>query len=92
MSIGSDKGRWFADPEFGSELWILKQTGRVDGLTAGTLARMVRESLQWLVAGGLARGVDCEARRAGTDRIDYTVTVTRPDGSAAVIEEAWNVV
>jgi len=92
MSLGTDKGRWFADPDFGSELWLLKETGKIDGRTAETLRRMVLESLAWLVGDGLASSVECEAERAGRDRIDYTVTVTRPDGSAAVVKEAWNVV
>ena len=25
MSIGTDKGRWWADSSFGSELWVLRQ-------------------------------------------------------------------
>jgi hypothetical protein len=24
MSIGTDKGVWFADPSFGSDLWLLR--------------------------------------------------------------------
>jgi hypothetical protein len=36
MSIGTDKGSWWADPDFGSELRLLRQAGRVDGRTAGT--------------------------------------------------------
>jgi phage gp46-like protein len=61
MSIGIDKGRWWADPAFGSELWLLRQTGKVDGRTAGTLRRMVLESLQWMITDGLAAKIDCHA-------------------------------
>lgn len=92
VSLGTDKGRWHADPGFGSELWLLKKNGKVDGQTAGTLERMVRESLRWLIDGGLAANVDCAARRGGGDRIDYEVTVTRPDGSQTFLKETWNVV
>ena len=92
MSLGTDKGTWWAAPGFGSELWLLRQAGKVDGLTAGTVERMAREALQWLVAEGLARSVDVRAERSGKSRIDYAVTVTRPDGSSAVIKEAWSVV
>jgi phage gp46-like protein len=92
MSIGTDKGTWFADPGFGSELWLLKKAGKVDGQTAGTLERMLRESLQWLVDDGLASAVDCKAERAGKNRIDYQVTVTRPDGSPVTVKEAWSVI
>ena len=92
MGISTDKGRWHSDPGFGSELWLLKQTGKVDSQTAGTLERMVRESLQWLAADGLALSVDCSAQRNGKNRIDYTVTVIRPDGSPAIVKEVWDAV
>ena len=92
MTLGTDKGTWYADPDFGSELWLLKKTGKVDGQTVGTLERMVRESLRWLVADGLAGSVDCAAQRNGRNRIDYTVTVTQPGHSPAIIKEVWDVV
>ncbi|MDR1858666.1 MAG: phage GP46 family protein [Treponema sp.] len=92
MSIGTDKGTWQADPDFGSELWLLKKTGKVDGQTAGVLERMIRESLQWLIEDKLADTVSCAAERNGKNRIDYRVTVTRPDGSLVTVEEAWGVV
>jgi phage gp46-like protein len=92
MSIGTNKGTWFADPTFGSDLWLLKKEGKVDGQTAGTLKRMVRESLQWLVKDGLAATADCAAERNGKNRIDYQVTVTQPDGSPVLVKEVWSVV
>jgi phage gp46-like protein len=92
MSIGTNKGTWFADPAFGSDLWLLKKIGKVDGQTAGTIERVVRESLQWLVDEGLAVTVDCAAERNGKNRIDYQVIVTRPDGSPVVVKEVWSVV
>jgi phage gp46-like protein len=92
MSIGTDKGAWFADPDFGSELWLLKKEGKVDGRTAEKLERMLRECLQWLINDGLAASVDCTAERNGKNRIDYRVTVRRPDGSPVIVKEAWNVV
>jgi phage gp46-like protein len=92
MSIGTDKGAWFADPSFGNELWLLKKEGKVDGRTAGTLERMLRESLQWLIDGGLAATIDCGAERAGKNRIDYQVIVTRPDGSSETVKDMWNVI
>jgi phage gp46-like protein len=92
MSIGTDKGTWLADPNFGSELWLLKKTGKVDGQTTGTLERMIRESLQWLIKDKLADTVDCTAERNGKSRIDYRVTVARPDGSSVTVKEAWSVI
>jgi phage gp46-like protein len=91
MSLGTDKGSWFADPSFGSELWLLKKEGKVDGQTAGKLERLARESLEWLVKDGLALAVDCAAERSGKNRIDYQVTVTRPLSSPVIVREAWSV-
>jgi phage gp46-like protein len=92
MSIGTDKGKWWADPSFGSELWLLKQDGKVDGQTAGTLERMIRESLRWLVDDGLAVSVECAAERNGKNRIDYQVTINRPAGSPVIVREVWSVI
>jgi phage gp46-like protein len=63
MSIGTDKGTWWADPNFGSELWLLRQNGKVNGQTAGTLRRMVLESLGWIIQSYLAKKIDCTAER-----------------------------
>lgn len=40
---GTDKRRWWANPDFGSELWLLRQAGKVDGTTAGKVRAMVLE-------------------------------------------------
>jgi phage gp46-like protein len=92
MSIGTNKGTWFADPAFGSELWLLKKEGKVDGKTAGTLERMLRESLIWLVDDGLVATIECTAERTGKNRIDYQITVTRFDGSLETVKDMWNVI
>jgi len=90
MTLGTDRGAWHSDPGFGSDLWLLGRAGRVDGQTAGTVERMAREALQWLITDGLARSVDVRAHRNGKNRIDYMVTVRRPDGSLSIVEEAWH--
>jgi len=92
MSIGTDKGTWWADPDFGSELWLLRKTGKVDGQTAGTLRRMVLESLQWIIQGSLASKIDCTAERAGKNEIRYCVTIFRPGGNNVLITEVWRAV
>jgi phage gp46-like protein len=90
MSIGTDKGRWWADPNFGSELYLLRKTGKVDGKTAGTLKRMLQECLAWLVADGLAKKISCSEERTGKNEISYTVEITRPDGDKFYIKDVWN--
>ena len=48
MSIGTNKGTWWADPAFGSDVWLLRQTGKLDEKTAGTLRYMILQATQWL--------------------------------------------
>jgi phage gp46-like protein len=90
MSVGTDKGRWWADPAFGSDLWILRQEGKVSYKTAGTLQQMVLNCLAWLKDEGLARSITCAAGQSGKNTIAYTVTVLRPDGRSVMIKETWH--
>lgn len=92
MSIGTDKGTWWADLNFGSELWLLRKNGKVDGQTAGTLRRMVLESLQWIIQGSLASKINCTAERIGKNQIRYYVTIFRSKGSNVIITEVWSAV
>jgi phage gp46-like protein len=92
MSIGTDKGTWWRDPAFGSELWLLKQNGKVSGETAGTLKRMILECLKWLADDGLAQEITCAVERTGKNTIAYHVMVTQPAGGGVSIEGVWNVI
>lgn len=92
MSIGTDKGAWWADPAFGSELWLLRKNGKVDGQTAGTVRRMVLDCLQWIIADELAAKIDCVAERTGKNEIRYQVTIIRPNGNNVLITEVWSAV
>jgi phage gp46-like protein len=92
MSIGTNKGTWWADESFGSELWLLRRSGKVTGQTAGTLRRMILEATAWLVTEGLVRAIECAAETGAADRILYTVTVYRADGTSELIKEVWSAV
>ena len=90
MSIGTDKGRWWADKEFGSEIWKRRLTGKITPTTVGTFRQMVLDSVQWLIDDGLASGIECEAEQQGRNTIAYRVTVKRPDNNTIEIKESWN--
>jgi phage gp46-like protein len=90
MSIGTDKGSWWADPGFGSELYLLKQNGKVDGKTAGNFKRMLQECLAWISADGLADRINCSVERIGKNEIAYTVETIQPNGSSIFIKDTWN--
>jgi phage gp46-like protein len=90
MSIGTDKGSWWADPAFGCEIWKLKQTGKVDNHTDGTFQQMLQECLKWLKDDGIAGDVLCTAERLGKNEIAYSVTALRPDKDPLIIKDTWN--
>jgi phage gp46-like protein len=90
MSIGTDKGSWWADPGFGSDLWISRREGKVNGRTAGTVRRALDECLEWLKRDGIAAAVDCRAEWSGKNEIEYTVTVTRPNGDPVIVRDTWH--
>ena len=92
MCIGTDKGTWWADPAFGSELWILRQEGKVDNRTAGRVKQMILDCLMWLKDDGLAADVDCQAERAGKNEIAYSVNVLCPNGNTVIVKDVWNAV
>jgi phage gp46-like protein len=90
MSIGTDKGSWWADPEFGCELWLLRKAGKVNNRTAGTVQRMLVDCLQWLKDEKIAATIDCQAEQSGKNEIAYTVTVLRPNGNPVIVEDTWH--
>lgn len=89
MSIGTDKGRWWADPSFGSDLWILRESGKIDGTTAGKVRAIILECTAWLKADGLVKMIDCKAERTGKNEIRYELTLFKPDGSSVFIKDVW---
>lgn len=92
MSIGTNKGTWWADPSFGSELWKLQQSGKVNGETAETVSRMILESLEWLKADGLVQEITCKAALKSKNSITWIVQIYRPNGETISVEDSWNAI
>jgi len=90
MSIGTDKGSWWADPDFGSELFLLRKNGKINGNTVGVFKRMLEECLAWIVDDGLAERISCAAERTGKNEITYTVETIQPNGGSVFIKDVWN--
>ena len=90
MSIGTDKGRWWADASFGSELWVLQHEGKVDGTTAGKVRTAILESLAWLKQDRLVKDIQCTAEHRGKNEVDYILTVTKADGETVFIKDVWH--
>jgi phage gp46-like protein len=90
MSIGTDKGSWWADPGFGSDIWKLRQAGKVDNRTAGAFQQLLYECLKWLKDDGIAGDIICAAERSGKNEIAYTVTVLRPYREPLMVKDTWD--
>lgn len=92
MSIGTDKGTWWADPLFGCEIWKIKQSGKVTGTTIGTVRRMILESLDWLKQDGLAKDISCTVSQSGKHSLAWVVQVFCLNNETIHVEDSWNVI
>lgn len=92
MCIGTDKGTWWADASFGSELWKLRQEGKVDNRTAGRVQQMIEDCLMWMKNDGFAAGIECRAERVGKNKIAYSVMVRRPNGDTVMVKDTWDAI
>ncbi|MDA8488574.1 phage GP46 family protein [Kluyvera sp. Awk 3] len=78
-------GDTFSDSPWGSKLWLLER----EKLTEPVRQRVedyARLSMQPLLRSGYARTANVDATIATDDRINFTVTLTRPDKSMLTIE------
>ncbi len=90
MSIGTDRGTWWADPEFGSDLWKFRQSGKLVPEMVEDVRREILRCTAWIVADGLASKIECATEQAGRTRINWVTTVTRPEGSPVQIAGVWD--
>ncbi|WP_020613097.1 phage GP46 family protein [Sediminispirochaeta bajacaliforniensis] len=89
MTLGTDRGRWWADPEFGSDLWLLRQTGKTTADLLTDVKQEIIRALSWLKDDGIAEDVECETELTGKNRINYNVKITKPSGASEIIEGVW---
>lgn len=80
ISLLTDKGSWWADPDFGSELYQLKGQKANDETTRSVKAT-VEDCLAWMVNDGVAGSVTVDVERQAGLLLAIGVSVTRPDGT-----------
>ena len=90
MSIGTDRGRWCLDPDFGSDLWLLRQSGKTTGDLLIDVKQEIIRCTSWIKGDGLASEITCETELSGKDRVNYKVKVTKPSGSTELINGVWD--
>ncbi len=89
---GVSREGWFADPEFGSRLWLLSRA-KATAQTLVDAKAYAEEALAWLVIDGLAKGVEVIVERppAGNG-VHMSVRLIRPRQTVAVMryEYLWS--
>jgi len=92
MTLGTDRGKWWADTEFGSDLWLIRARGQVDEATdLDVFRRVCEEALTWMATDGLVDEISVAPERKDKNTISYVVTLLLPDGKTLYVEGEFNV-
>lgn len=85
-------GDTYGDPgeRTGSRLWLLRRQ-KITSTTVERLRTYADEALRWLVDDGVADDVTVTAERAGIDRVDLSVTISRNGDSRTLrFADVWS--
>lgn len=86
LSLKVRRGTFFARPDFGSRLYLLrKNTQRAEDLAED----YATEALQWILDAGRAKSIDVVARRdreVDLHRMKLLISVVKPDGQQISFE------
>lgn len=85
----SDPRGWWGGPEYGSRLWLYRRAKLTERTLAGIRSACL-EALAWLVDARIARAVDVDIERRGTDAVGICVTVTRRHAAPLRFQYVWN--
>ena len=91
MSVNSNKNKYWADDDFGSDLFLLKNS-KVSKSTAANVKRNIEDSLSWLVDDELVKSIDVETSlntTNGKSRIDWQIKITKPNEYNEIIKGVW---
>jgi len=92
MTLGTDRGRWWADTEFGSDLWLIRARGHVDETTdLDVFRRICEEALAWMITDGLVKEISVSPARKDKTTISYQVSLLLPTGKTVYVEGEFNV-
>lgn len=89
---GASRQGWFADPTFGSRLWLL-QGRTVDATALVEARRYAEEALAPLIAQGILATVDVAAERTDTPGgIGLAISYTRPKAPGGLVrfDSLWS--
>jgi len=89
-----DRGGWWANPLFGSRLWLLQRAKLVQG-TLVNVQTYAEEALRPLIVGGYLKSAVAAAEFTYTNNVksgvSVKITLTKPDGTTGSItyESLW---
>jgi phage gp46-like protein len=86
---GYDRSGWWADPTFGSRLWLLRRSPLTDAVVAKA-KEYATEALQDLVTDGLFSSFEVETARNG-DALGMSITIYRDGQTPALLtyQDLW---
>ncbi len=90
MSIGTNRGTWWADPAFGSDLYLLRQTRKVTTKTVNDVRQELIRCTAWVKTDGLVKEIEGDRPAGRPHEIDYLVKAFRPDGTEEMVEGVWS--
>lgn len=90
MSVNSNKNKYWADDDFGSDLFKLNKS-KISKSTPNEVKRTIEESLAWLEDDGLVEAVEVSAQANEKNRIDWTVEILKPDKETELIKGVWSI-
>ncbi|CCG55811.1 hypothetical protein WESB_0340 [Brachyspira pilosicoli WesB] len=88
MNINSNKSRWWADNNFGSNLFLI-QKSKISKYSANEVKRIISDCLDWIVKDNLAKNINVNTEIEKT-RINWTVEIIKPDNNTELIEGVWD--
>lgn len=88
MTINSSKNKWWADSNFGSNLFLI-QKSKISKYSANEVKRIISESLEWIMKDNLAKNINVNTEIEKT-RINWTIEIIKPDGENELIKGVWD--
>lgn len=89
---GQSPQGWWADPTFGSKLWLLQ--GRpINNALLSRARAYCEQALAWMAAENIASAVEVTVERAGRNQLSLRVVLVRPrgDGETRRYSLLWGV-
>lgn len=87
MSIYSNKNKWWADSNFGSELFRKKY--KLTRETQNEVKRIIYDSIEWIIESGLAKSIEVSTEIENKTRLNYSVLIIKPDEDTEIIKGVW---